>query len=125
MAKKRKYSIRAIYQEATNRELPKDFDIHHINLDPEDNNILNLLALPRKVHQDYHRIYTDVTWLDPVGTKYFVPSIKDFYIHTGCIDLALQNLNNMREVYIEYCGWFNFRNYLLGRLPNLTRGTSY
>jgi len=35
-------------------EIPKSYDIHHVNMDRSNNNIANLIALPRKIHYRVH-----------------------------------------------------------------------
>ena len=37
-------------------EIQKGYDLHHIDLNCENNHILNLIAIPRKLHQKYHQL---------------------------------------------------------------------
>ena len=34
----------------------KEYEIHHIDLNHENNEIDNLMILPKKLHQDYHTL---------------------------------------------------------------------
>ena len=38
------------YEELCNIKIPKGYEIHHINLNHEDNRIENLVMLPKKLH---------------------------------------------------------------------------
>ena len=54
MSKKRSHKARKIYAEYFGIEIPKDMEIHHIDEDPENDDIKNLLMLPKELHQRYH-----------------------------------------------------------------------
>lgn len=49
-----KRNYRKYYQEYYSINLDKDFEIHHIDYDRENNNISNLVALPKKLHHKLH-----------------------------------------------------------------------
>lgn len=36
--------------------IPKGWDIHHINLNHQDNEIKNLIAIPKKMHTEFHNL---------------------------------------------------------------------
>lgn len=52
--KKRSQKHRKIYAEYYGIEIPEGMEIHHIDEDPENNDITNLLMLPMELHQRYH-----------------------------------------------------------------------
>lgn len=37
-------------------EFSKDFDVHHIDFNRENNDISNLILLPKKLHRKYHML---------------------------------------------------------------------
>ena len=37
-------------------EIPKDWDIHHIDFNHDNNSLNNLMAVPKKVHTVIHQI---------------------------------------------------------------------
>ena len=45
---------RIIYEETYGVKLPKDFDVHHIDGNRSNNDPDNLIAIPRKLHQELH-----------------------------------------------------------------------
>lgn len=61
MSKTTKFNYRKFYKEITRHDIPKDFDIHHIDFDRSNNVIENLVAIPRIVHQEYHKTLPYIT----------------------------------------------------------------
>lgn len=53
--KTKRTKVRPLYEKITGKKLPKNFDIHHIDFNPENNEILNLVAIPRQLHKQYHK----------------------------------------------------------------------
>lgn len=57
-----------LYKEYYGINFDGNFDIHHINGDCEDNNIANLVLLPKELHRIYHKVEyecfsnTPTTW---------------------------------------------------------------
>ena len=47
-------NYRKLYEEHHDLKIPKDWDIHHIDADRENNKINNLIMLPSKLHQALH-----------------------------------------------------------------------
>ena len=41
---------------------PKQFEIHHLDMNRENNNISNLVLLPKKLHKEYHRLVSLVQY---------------------------------------------------------------
>lgn len=56
-------NYRKFYKEYYQIEFDNSFHIHHIDGNRENNNINNLLLLPKKLHQQYHflksKLYTE------------------------------------------------------------------
>jgi hypothetical protein len=47
-------NYREKYERLTGEPIPNGFHVHHIDEDRRNNDILNLVALPNKVHSAYH-----------------------------------------------------------------------
>lgn len=45
---------RSLYKKYYGIEFGKDFDVHHIDFNRENNNIDNLILLPKELHSKYH-----------------------------------------------------------------------
>lgn len=53
-------NYRKLYQDYFNVGLTEKMEIHHIDGNHENNDINNLVALPRKLHQEYHRVLQEM-----------------------------------------------------------------
>ena len=47
-------NYRNYYQELTETVLEKDFDVHHLDGNRNNNHILNLVAIPKVLHRKFH-----------------------------------------------------------------------
>lgn len=47
-------NYRKLYAEYFNIEIPSEYDIHHIDFDKNNNDIKNLLLLPKDLHRRLH-----------------------------------------------------------------------
>lgn len=53
-------NYRKIYENALKEKIPKDFDIHHIDLNHKNNDIKNLVAIPKTLHQKFHKYVNEM-----------------------------------------------------------------
>lgn len=102
-------NYRKFYSQATGIEVPKEFHIHHIDFDRSNNQIKNLVALPKKLHQQYHFYYAIIKD-QPMPTML----IMDYY--TSYIFDAMESYI---PIYVECIKWINHRDYLLGIIPKI------
>jgi hypothetical protein len=49
-------SYKTKYKQLTGRDISKGFEVHHIDIDRENDSIANLVLLPIKLHRRYHTI---------------------------------------------------------------------
>lgn len=120
-------NYRNLYSELTKMDI-EDFDIHHIDRDKTNNDIINLVALPSELHRIYHALIKEhkVSYLDliEVDTDPFLIQIK---YETD--DLKIKVLNKCSE-YLIYRNsllvtnkiftnqWkFGFRGDIIGDIP--------
>jgi hypothetical protein len=121
-----KLTYRQIYQKQTIIKIPKYFDVHHLDRKRENNHILNLLALPKKLHHSYHwhlnyflcthenPHYTNV--VDRLSMKINFtpdndPSFNYHYTIKDCLNIEL--LSKMFAIIEEMEKWVSIRNYYL------------
>ena len=106
-------NYRKYYEQQTKQKLPKGFDVHHLDFNRENNNISNLVALPKKTHNKYHFLLQQTGIdLSPITINDLIPS---GIINKGCAFLyhRLQALNSFLEVYQEVQEWVLFRQHLI------------
>ena len=48
-------NYRKLYEQAFGIKIPSDYDVHHLDFDHSNNDLSNLLLLPRKLHQEIHK----------------------------------------------------------------------
>lgn len=88
-----------------------DYVIHHIDLNHNNNDINNLLLLPKKLHAKYH-FYVDI-----------MKSVKLSYRITGngCNNqnYYLSILYDFLDVLAECNKWHDFKMHLEGYMPNI------
>lgn len=99
-------SYRKIYSEITGVEVPIYFDVHHIDFDRNNNDIENMVALPKKLHSDYHK---HLPYLN-----YGLPTQLSI-LNIGYINLLTDYIN----IHIQCSKWINHRDYLLNKSPNI------
>ncbi len=45
------------YEFKTEKQIPLNFEIHHLDFNRNNNKIDNLVAIPKTLHQNYHILY--------------------------------------------------------------------
>ena len=103
---------RKYYEKHFNVKVPKDFDVHHIDCNRNNNDITNLVAIPRVLHRRYH------------AAKYnfhITITEKHSFISSDNCNIALSfELDIIEEMHKTLRGCFPYifyRDILLGILP--------
>ena len=96
-------------------ELSQKFVIHHIDYNRNNNKLSNLVALPRKLHNDLHEYYN----------KLFINISFDKELK-GIIDsgngynsFLLMFIKEYCEVYEEATKWLDYKYYFLSTVSNI------
>lgn len=113
-------NYREIYQRSCNIVIPKGYEIHHIDFNRENNDIMNLVMLPKKLHMEYHK-----TLLELQSRRYEIVTKVQSIIDSGNLinDYIITNQHNLENKFIKI--WYkcqeyvDYRNYLLGMMPNI------
>ena len=95
---------RAIYKEFYDIEFDSSFVIHHIDFDRTNNDIDNLILLPRGLHSKYHQVIREIQGTSKSENPLIDLKIKTdmFYRRFAYEDLA--------EVVTKIGDWVCFRN---------------
>ena len=67
--------------------VPKNWEVHHIDHDHYNNTIINLVAIPKWLHRGYHNYFNQIKYYDP---QRMISYKKDF----------LRTLNKFEEKYL-------------------------
>lgn len=102
-------NYRTIYKRYYEIDFDKSYVVHHIDFNRENNDISNLVLLPKELHEKYHTIINSIT------ISIDKPKADGF------IDIRLSNLNltdynfNMfkllPEIILECSKWLYFKKY--------------
>ena len=95
---------RAIYKEFYDIEFDSSFVIHHIDFDRTNNDIENLILLPRGLHSKYHQVIREIQ-----GTPKSENPLIDLKITT---DMFYRRFayRDLAEVVSKIGDWVCFRN---------------
>lgn len=100
-------------------KIPKDFDIHHIDLNHNNNYIMNLVMLPKELHNKYHQL------VEELNKRYelVIPIKSVIETGSGINDYILKEQHKNEEEFIkvwyECQKWVDYRNYLFGMINNI------
>lgn len=109
-------NYRKKFKEYYNIELSSEYDIHHINLNHNDDDISNLMILPKKLHQEYHNALADYSMFE----NGFITVILGFTDGAGTYnDNAIKTIKKFYEVYLECQKWKDYKKFLDGEIPNI------
>ena len=110
-----KVDYRKKFKEYYRIEFSNDFHVHHIDLDRTNNDIENLMILPKKLHSSYHFLLgaRDGNKLKrTINTK-----IHSSVINSDSYDLM--QAKKLLEVLMECNKWYDYKLYLNGEIPNI------
>lgn len=95
-----------------------EYVIHHIDLNHDNNDINNLMILPKKLHQLYH-YYLNVTgwnreekYTREISVKITGNEISGNAAYDEAIIRLLGIISECRK-------WYDYKQYLDGKLPNI------
>lgn len=98
-----------------NLNFSKDYEVHHIDLNHNNNDITNLMLLPKKLHNKYHFLLNAVQ-----GNQF--EKVFNAKITGNAINSELYNLGmaeQLIEVLNECNKWYDYKMYLDGCLHNI------
>jgi hypothetical protein len=93
------------YQKAVGQKLPAAFDVHHLDLNWQNIAIENLVAVPKKLHAEFHSV-----------DKLIVHSGGEFYVALHVIGRK-HTVERLRRIAEQMKAWLDYRDFLLGKMP--------
>ena len=98
-------NYRKLYAKHYGIKIPPEYDIHHIDFDRNNNNIENLLLLPKKLHRKLHHVRnTSCVNLDRFFDFQGIAAQRPMDYERRCINAAL-------DVYDELQIWSCRKNF--------------
>lgn len=104
------------YETETGKRVPMGFDVHHIDQNRLNNEIKNLVALPKELHQSYHKnIFSSFK-----GDTGIINNLKgSFERGTAYNGNILGTLTEFVSIFNECKKYIDYRDFLLGEIPNI------
>lgn len=90
---------------------------YNIDLDHNNNNIDNLLLLPKSLHKEYHKLLEEIKPISDDGLILIIKSIVDS--GSAYNSFSIQMMNRFLRVYNECQKWANYKAFLDGIIPNI------
>ena len=110
-------NYRKYFKEYYGINFSKDYEVHHIDLNHNNDDINNLMLLPKKLHNKYHLLMNSTNTMLDVFYKTF-----NAKIHGNAINGDGYNLGMCKELIdtlIECNKWYDYKLYLDGLIPNI------
>lgn len=89
---------RKIYETVLMEKIPKNFEIHHIDLNHKNNDIRNLIAIPKSLHQNFHRCINEIE-RERIKSDF---KFEDLYKVGGNYDMAWCAITQTMEDYLRF-----------------------
>lgn len=96
--------------------LAPSFEIHHLDHNWKNDEIRNLVALPKELHEMYHQLEKK---------KYLVYKNGQFFINARFLLESSKLSKIVVDTYAELIAWISFRDYLTGEISLNLYNLSY
>lgn len=106
---------RDIYKKHYGIDFSNEYVVHHIDFDRTNNEISNLLLLPKKLHSKYHMCMNCFETAGFSGYKTVDLSLNPHTLKSYNVTI----LNNLIECINECKKWCDYKLYLDGLMPNV------
>lgn len=107
-------NYKTYFEKYYNIKISKNYEIHHIDLNHNNNDINNLMLLPKKLHQEYHRLLNEYSRYKTREIKFLISGnmvgIESYFINL---------LNELTDIIKECNKWYDYKKYLDGQIPNI------
>jgi len=107
-------NYRKFYEKELGIKIPKDFDVHHLDYNRENNDLHNLVAIPKNLHKSFHLSLYNIWKIDASLEPLGVLQSGNAYFEN-----ALELLNTYSEDRRKVSSWIDFRDFQRKILPNI------
>ena len=111
MNEKKRENYRAKYKRYYGIEFGAEYVVHHIDGDRGNNEIRNLVLLPRDLHSRYH-FQKSVVEGQPLPTYITGNALHCQTYYLSCLEDFMKTLKECNK-------WYDYKLYLEGALPNI------
>lgn len=91
-------NYRKYYEKELKCKIPKGWHIHHIDLDRNNNEINNLVAIPKKLHEEFHRVHYEFTHFSEYKIEEIVCSYPSFYGYRDVLSQFTECINRYYNI---------------------------
>ena len=114
------YSIdyRKKFKNHYNIDFSNYYEIHHIDMNHENNDIDNLMILPKELHEEYHKLVLTTAFLGNGGSTRTIP-VRIHGNQANSYSYGLDSMRRLLDVLYECSIWYDFKQYLDGKIPNI------
>jgi len=105
---------RLLYEHLTKKCVPQTFHIHHIDGNRGNNDIRNLVALPKDIHSEYHLCRSEIGAVDQSLILVLKSSLENGSAFNSFI---LDKYIKFVDCWGRCQKYLDYRNYLLGDFP--------
>lgn len=110
-------NYRKMFKKYYGIEFDDKYEIHHIDLNHENNDISNLMILPKKLHHQYHFLLGHIVCQDGILNKTFDAKIHSTVLQGDNYNLMM--IENFIPILQECNKWYDYKLYLEGIIPNI------
>ena len=104
-------NYRTSYKKYFGIEFGREYAVHHIDGNRENNDISNLVLLPTKLHSKYHFLKSIIEQ-QSLPTQIRGNGIHGQLYYLDCLERFLETLKECNK-------WYDFKMYLSGCIPNI------
>jgi hypothetical protein len=92
------------------------YDIHHIDMNRENNNLDNLLIMPKWLHKRYHSYNVMARKILQEDYEYKICDTASIYPR---LISPRESVRSIMEVLYECGKWYDYKMYLDGKMENI------
>lgn len=100
-------------------EIPQGFEVHHIDLNHDNNDVKNLMILPKWLHRQYHKAVSMLDQNIMEGLKKAERAINVSVCNSNILEYRKLCLEQLFSTLSLCSRWVDYKHYLDGTMPNI------